>query len=75
MLFSYRGALLTGLVYLLVSIAWLLLSPLLLINFLDEPRALTDGFQVSGYLWVALSALLICLICARAAVPPVCCAP
>ncbi|KRP58103.1 phosphodiesterase DibA [Pseudomonas trivialis] len=67
MLFSYRGALLTGLVYLLVSIAWLLLSPLLLINFLDEPRALTDGFQVSGYLWVALSALLICLICARAA--------
>ncbi|ELQ09229.1 putative sensory box GGDEF/EAL domain-containing protein [Pseudomonas fluorescens BRIP34879] len=67
MLFSYRGALLTGLVYLLISIAWLLFSPLLLINFLDEPRVLQYGFQVSGYLWVALSALLICLICARAA--------
>ncbi|WP_338479165.1 EAL domain-containing protein [Pseudomonas trivialis] len=67
MLFSYRGALLMGLVYLLVSIAWLLLSPLLLINFLDEPQALQYGFQVSGYIWMALSALLICLICARAA--------
>ncbi|WP_231422650.1 phosphodiesterase DibA [Pseudomonas sp. Leaf59] len=67
MLFSYRGALLTGLVYLLVSIAWLLFSPLLLINFLDEPPALQYGFPVSGSIWVALSALLICLICARAA--------
>ncbi|MBP1127161.1 MULTISPECIES: phosphodiesterase DibA [Pseudomonas] len=67
MLFSYRGALLTGLVYLLFSIAWLLFSPLLLINFLDEPPALQYGFPVSGSIWVALSALLICLICARAA--------
>ncbi|OPB10535.1 GGDEF domain-containing protein [Pseudomonas fluorescens] len=65
MLFSYRGALRVGLVYLLVSIVWLQLSQQLLINFLDEPHALVRWLQVRGYVWVALSALVIYLICVR----------
>lgn len=62
MLFSYRGALRVGLVYLLVSIVWLQLSQQLLINFLDEPHALVRWLQVRGYVWVALSALVIYLL-------------
>jgi diguanylate cyclase (GGDEF)-like protein/PAS domain S-box-containing protein len=65
MLFSYRGALRVGLVYLLVSIVWLQLSNQILINFLDEPRELGHWLQVRGYVWVALSALAIYLLCAR----------
>ena len=65
MLFSYRGALRAGLVYLLVSIVWLQLSHQILINFLDEPRELVQWLQVRGYVWVALSALAIYLICVR----------
>ncbi|OIN54433.1 phosphodiesterase DibA [Pseudomonas costantinii] len=65
MLFSYRGALRTGLVYLLVSIVWLQLSNQLLINFLDEPQELGHWLQIRGYVWVALSALAIYLMCAR----------
>ena len=65
MLLSYRGALRVGLVYLLVSIVWLQLSNQVLINFLDEPRDLGHWFQVRGYVWVALSALAIYLLCAR----------
>lgn len=65
MLFSYRGALRIGLVYLLVSIVWLQLSNQVLINFLDEPRELGHWLQVRGYVWVALSALAIYLLCAR----------
>lgn len=65
MLFSYRGALRVGLVYLLVSIVWLQLSNQLLINFLDDPRQLGRWLQVRGYVWVALSAVVIYLICAR----------
>ncbi|TSD79688.1 EAL domain-containing protein [Pseudomonas sp. KBS0710] len=65
MLFSYRGALRMGLVYLLVSIVWLQLSNQLLINFLDDPRQLGRWLQVRGYVWVALSAWVIYLICAR----------
>ncbi|WDU62086.1 EAL domain-containing protein [Pseudomonas poae] len=65
MLFSYRGALRVGLVYLLVSIAWLQLSDHILINFLDEPQELGRWLQVRGYVWVALSALAIYLLCAR----------
>lgn len=65
MLFSYRGALRVGLVYLLVSIVWLQLSNQLLINFLDDPRQLGRWLQVRGYVWVALSAAVIYLICAR----------
>ncbi|NWC46446.1 EAL domain-containing protein [Pseudomonas edaphica] len=65
MLFSYRGALRVGLVYLLVSVVWLQLSNHLLINFLDDPRQLGRWLQARGYVWVALSALAIYLICAR----------
>ncbi|MDE1533561.1 EAL domain-containing protein [Pseudomonas carnis] len=59
MLFSYRGALRAGLVYLLVSIVWLQLSHYLLINFIDEPWALGRWLQARGYVWVSLSALVI----------------
>ena len=59
MLFSYRGALRAGLVYLLVSILWLQLSHYLLINFIDEPWELGRWLQARGYVWVSLSALLI----------------
>lgn len=59
MLFSYRGALRAGLVYLLVSIVWLQLSNYLLINFIDEPWALGRWLQARGYVWVSLSALVI----------------
>ena len=59
MLFSYRGALRAGLVYLLVSIVWLQLSNYLLINFIDEPWELGRWLQARGYVWVSLSALLI----------------
>ncbi|MBX7274503.1 EAL domain-containing protein [Pseudomonas sp. ERGC3:05] len=65
MLFSYRGALRVGLVYLLVSIVWLQLSHHLLIDFLDDPRELVRWLQLRGYVWVVLSALVIYLICAR----------
>ncbi|QXI59572.1 EAL domain-containing protein [Pseudomonas sp. OE 28.3] len=65
MLFSYRGALRVGLVYLLVSVVWLQLSNHLLINFLDDPRQLGRWLQARGYVWVALSAWVIYLICAR----------
>lgn len=59
MLFSYRGALRAGLVYLLVSIVWLQLSHYLLINFIDEPLELGRWLQARGYVWVSLSALVI----------------
>ncbi|MFL1559350.1 phosphodiesterase DibA [Pseudomonas sp. O11] len=65
MLFSYRGALRVGLVYLLVSIVWLQLSHHLLIDFLDDPRELVRWLQLRDYVWVALSAAAIYLLCAR----------
>ncbi|MBM9485792.1 EAL domain-containing protein [Pseudomonas sp. ICBG1301] len=65
MLYSYRGALRVGLVYLLVSVVWLQLSNHLLINFLDNPWELGRWLQARGYVWVGLSALVIYLICAR----------
>ncbi|RZI32267.1 phosphodiesterase DibA [Pseudomonas orientalis] len=65
MLFTYRGALRAGLVYLLISIVWLRLSHHLLINFIDEPRALAHWLQLRGYVWVGLSALAIYLMGVR----------
>ena len=65
MLFSYRGALRAGLVYLLVSVAWMGLTGYLLIEFIDNPSALTLWLQVRGYLWVMASALVIYLMSAR----------
>ncbi|MGR3890220.1 phosphodiesterase DibA [Pseudomonas sp. 1152_12] len=65
MLFSYRGALRVGLVYLLVSIMWFQLSHHLLIDFLDDPWELGHWLEVRGCVWVSLSALILYLICAR----------
>ncbi|KMT54779.1 phosphodiesterase DibA [Pseudomonas fildesensis] len=65
MLFSYRGALRAGLVYLLVSMAWIGLTHRVLIEFLDNPSDLNLWLQVRGYAWVVLSALVIYLMCAR----------
>ncbi|WP_431701455.1 phosphodiesterase DibA [Pseudomonas sp. BR20] len=67
MLFSYGGALSAGLVYLLASSAWIGVTQRVLIEFLDNPTELSHWLQVRGYVWVALSALLIYLICARSA--------
>ena len=67
MLFSYRGALRAGLVYLLASSAWIGITHRVLIEFLDNPTELSHWLQVRGYVWVVLSALLIYLICARVA--------
>lgn len=67
MLFSYRGALRAGLVYLLASSVWIGLTHRVLIEFLDSPTDLHQWLQVRGYVWVALSAWLIYLICARSA--------
>lgn len=65
MLFSYRGARRAGLVYLLVSLLWVVLTHRVLIKFLDDPVELDQWLQMRGYVWVALSALVIYLICAR----------
>ncbi len=65
MLFSCRGALRAGLVYLLVSILWIGLTRQVLIEFLDDPSELNHWLQVRGYVWVALSALAIYLMYAR----------
>lgn len=46
MLFSYRSALRTGLVYLLISVVWLQLSNQLLISFFDEPSELGHWLQI-----------------------------
>ncbi|MGY2375111.1 phosphodiesterase DibA [Pseudomonas sp. SDO524_S393] len=67
MLFSYRGALCAGLVYLLVSSAWIGLTDHVLIKFLDDPAQLNRWLQVRSYAWVVLSAAFIYLICARSA--------
>ena len=67
MLSSYRGALRAGLVYLLLSIMWLGLTQRILIDFFDNPSELDHWMQVRGYVWIALSALAIYLICARSA--------
>ncbi|EFQ65935.1 putative diguanylate cyclase/phosphodiesterase (GGDEF & EAL domains) with PAS/PAC sensor(s) [Pseudomonas fluorescens WH6] len=63
--FSYRRALGTGLVYLLVSIAWIGLTEHALIEFLDDPSRLNLWLQVRGYVWVTFSAVLIYLMGAR----------
>ena len=65
MLFSYRSALRAGLVYLLISVVWLQLSSQLLISFFDEQRELGHWLQVRGYVWVAISALVIYFVGAR----------
>ena len=65
MLFSYRGARRAGLVYLLVSLLWVVLTHRVLIEFLDNPDELNRWLQLRGYVWVAISALVIYLICAR----------
>nr|WP_314563832.1 EAL domain-containing protein [uncultured Pseudomonas sp.] len=65
MLFSCRGALRAGLVYLLVSILWISLTRQVLIEFLDDPSELNHWLQVRGYVWVTLSALAIYLMYAR----------
>ena len=56
-----------GLVYLLVSIAWIGISGHLLIEFVDNRSDLNLWLQVRGYLWVACSALVIYLMSARVA--------
>ncbi|MBX4137233.1 EAL domain-containing protein [Pseudomonas sp. S5F11] len=65
MLLSYRGALRAGLVYLLVSVLWIGLTQRVLIEFFDNPSDMSQWMQVRGYVWVAITALVISLICAH----------
>lgn len=65
MLLSYRGALRAGLVYLLVSVLWIGLTQRVSIKFLDNPNEMSLWIQACGYIWVALTALAIYLMCAR----------
>jgi len=65
MLLSYRSALRVGLVYLLVSIAWIGLTQRAFIEFLDDPSDISRWMQARGYVWVALTALVIGLLCVR----------
>lgn len=65
MLLSYRGALRAGLVYLLVSVLWIVLTQRVLIEFFDNPSDMSQWMQVRGYVWVAITALVISLICAH----------
>ncbi|MGC6371132.1 phosphodiesterase DibA [Pseudomonas sp. K2I15] len=64
MLFSYRGALRAGLLYLLVSIVWIQLSQHVLTKLSDEPAQLIHWLTLRGYVWTGLSALVIFLLCA-----------
>ena len=65
MLLSYRGALRAGLVYLLVSVLWIGLTQRVLNEFFDNPSDMSQWMQVRGYVWVAITALVISLICAH----------
>ena len=52
-------------VYLLVSVLWIGLTQRVLIEFLDNPNEMSLWIQACGYIWVALTALAIYLMCAR----------
>jgi len=60
-----RDALKTALLYGLLSIVWLVFSDYVLPHFMDDPIQLARGQLMSGYAWVAISALTIYLARSR----------
>ncbi|MEO4013582.1 phosphodiesterase DibA [Pseudomonas rossensis] len=62
---TYRDALRAALLYLLVSIGWLLFSGYLLNSFFDSSAELIRWQLINGYAWVLFSAGLIFLARAR----------
>ncbi|KJZ42912.1 phosphodiesterase DibA [Pseudomonas fluorescens] len=62
---TYRDALRAALLYLLVSVGWLLFSGYLLNSFFDSSAELIRWQLINGYAWVVLSAGLIFLARAR----------
>ncbi|KQV11081.1 diguanylate cyclase [Pseudomonas sp. Root329] len=62
---TYRDALRAALLYLLVSVSWLLFSGYLLNSFFDSSAELMRWQLINGYAWVVLSAGLIFLARAR----------
>ena len=62
---TYRDALRAALLYLLVSIGWLLFSGYLLNSFFDSSAELMRWQLINGYAWVVFSAGLIFLARAR----------
>ncbi|CAG8864532.1 hypothetical protein PS627_01077 [Pseudomonas fluorescens] len=62
---SVRDSLRMAALYLVLSILWLIVSDQLLRNFTAEPVALAFGHQASAFVWVMLSAMLICVSRAR----------
>lgn len=62
---SYRDALRAALLYLLLSVLWLLLTDHLLNSFLDDSVDLARWQLINGYVWVVFSAGLIFIARAR----------
>jgi diguanylate cyclase (GGDEF)-like protein/PAS domain S-box-containing protein len=62
---TYRDALRAALLYLLVSVGWLLFSGYLLNSFFDSSAELMRWQLINGYAWVVFSAGLIFLARAR----------
>jgi len=60
-----RDALRTATLYGVVSMVWLAINDYLLPRLIEEPTVLARAQQTGGYLWVALSALLIYLARSR----------
>jgi hypothetical protein len=56
---SYRDALRAALLYLLLSVVWLLFSGYLLNSFFDDSAELMRWQLINGYAWVVVSAVLI----------------
>ena len=62
---TYRNALLAALLYLLISVAWMLFSGYLLNSFFDSSAELLRWQLINGYSWMVLSAGLIFIARAR----------
>jgi len=62
---TYRDALRTALLYLLISVAWMAFSGYLLNSFFDSSAELLRWQLINGYVWVVLSAGLIFVARAR----------
>jgi PAS domain-containing protein len=56
---SSRDALRTALFYGVVSILWFVVCDLLLPNLIEDPARLAFAQQMSGYVWILISAFLI----------------
>ena len=56
---TYRNAMLAALLYLMLSVTWMVFSGYLLNSFFDSSAELLRWQLINGYFWVVLSAGLI----------------